>query len=108
MPKTRTMPTSTTRLSTPSTQRNTPDTDVPIRPVTECNSELPLTTGPASALTPIDNSRASPKTIVEWPSENQKPTDSGFGSGRSASSLRVALSTAAMWSASKACRSPKV
>ena len=47
-----------------------------------------------------------PKTIVEWPSENQKPTDSGrvFSS----MSLRVVLSIAAMWSTSNACRIPSV
>ena len=52
----------------------------------------------------------SANTIVEWPSENQNPTDSGRGppSARSSSSLRVVLSTAAMWSASNACRSPNV
>ena len=35
-------------------------------------------TGPASAFTPTDSRNASPNTIVEWPSENQKPTDSGL------------------------------
>jgi hypothetical protein len=50
--------------------------------------------------------------MVEWPRENQNPTDSGRrrtpDPARSVSSLRVVLSTAAMWSASKAWRNPKV
>ena len=41
----------------------------------------------------------------ECPSENQNPTDSGRLP--SAMSLRVVLSIAAMWSASKACRMPR-
>ncbi len=49
---------------------------------------------------------ASEKTIVEWPSEKKKPTPSErLPSWRS---FRVVLSIAAMWSASKACRSPNV
>ena len=46
--------------------------------------------------------------MVEWPRENQKPTESGLRPVSSASSLRVVLSTAAMWSASKAWRRPNV
>ena len=45
-------------------------------------------------------------TIVEWPRANQNPTDTGRLP--SASSLRVVLSIAAMWSASNACRIPSV
>ena len=45
-------------------------------------------------------------TTLEWPSANQKPTDTGRLP--SAISLRVVLSMAAMWSASKACRMPSV
>lgn len=44
--------------------------------------------------------------MLEWPSENQKPTDSGRCP--SLISLRVVLSIAAMWSASNACRMPSV
>jgi hypothetical protein len=46
------------------------------------------------------------KTPEEWPRENQNPTDSGRLP--SDISLRVVLSIAAMWSASKACRMPRV
>ena len=45
-------------------------------------------------------------TTLEWPRANQKPTDTGRLP--SAISLRVVLSIAAMWSASKACRMPSV
>jgi hypothetical protein len=49
---------------------------------------------------------ASEKTMVEWPSEKKKPTPSDrLPSWRN---LRVVLSIAAMWSASKACRRPNV
>ena len=55
---------------------------------------------------PSENRNASRKTIVEWPSEKKNPTPSGRWP--SAISLRVVLSIAPMWSASKACRSPSV
>ena len=46
------------------------------------------------------------KTTDEWPRLNQKPTL--IGRWPSAMSLRVVLSMAAMWSASNACRMPRV
>ena len=49
---------------------------------------------------------ARAKTTDEWPSEKKKPTLSGRLP--SLTSLRVVLSIAAMWSASKACRMPRV
>lgn len=51
-------------------------------------------------------SAASTTTTLEWPSANQNPTDTGRLP--SAISLRVVLSIAAMWSASNACRIPRV
>ncbi len=51
-------------------------------------------------------SNASTTTTAEWPMANQKPTE--MGRLPSAISLRVVLSMAAMWSASKACRMPNV
>ncbi len=62
----------------PRIHRNTPDTDAPTTPVTECRPELSFVTGPTRVFTPSDSRKASPKTIVEWPSENQKPTESGL------------------------------
>ncbi len=49
---------------------------------------------------------AKTKTIEEWPREKKNPTDSGRLP--SPTSLRVVLSIAAMWSASNACRMPRV
>ena len=55
---------------------------------------------------PSASSATSTNTTVECPRENQNPTDTGRLP--SAISLRVVLSIAAMWSASKACRMPRV
>ena len=76
--KTPRMPTRTTRLSRPMTHRNTPETDAPITPVAAWSVDPSWVTGPASALTPSESSRARAKTIVECPRENQKPTESGL------------------------------
>ena len=75
-------------------------------PVTECSVEPSSSTGPASALTPTESSSASTKTTVECPSEKKNPTLSGRWP--SCMNLRVVLSIAAMWSASKAWRMPSV
>ena len=79
---------------------------VPIRPAVCCRAEASFSTWPARARTPKASSRQSANTTLEWPRENQKPTDSGRLP--SAISLRVVLSIAAMWSASKAWRMPSV
>ena len=79
---------------------------MPIQLVTWCRLEPSLLTGPASVRMPTANRNASANTIVECPSENQKPTLSGRLP--SAISLRVVLSIAEMWSASNAWRSPSV
>jgi hypothetical protein len=55
---------------------------------------------------PKFSSTASTNTTLEWPSEKKNPTDSGRLP--SFTSLRVVLSIAAMWSASTACRMPRV
>jgi hypothetical protein len=67
---------------------------VPIQPVTWWRLESPRWTGPASDLMPMASRKASAKTIVECPSENQKPTLSGRLP--SDISLRVVLSIAEM------------
>ena len=79
---------------------------MPISPVAECSVEPSSCTWPASARTPTAKSSASAKTTVECPSEKKNPTPSGRWP--SFMSLRVVLSIAAMWSASKAWRSPRV
>src|SRR4051795_4461710 len=101
--KTPRMPIKTIRLSRPSTHKNTPETPAPMTPVAEWSVEESSVTGPARALTPSESSRARAKTMVEWPRENQKPTDSGLRSVSSARSLRVGLAAAAMWAAAWAC-----
>lgn len=103
---TETIPTSTTRLSTPIRTRNTPEITVPATPVTCCSSDDSSSSCPASERTPSASSATSTNTTEEWPSENQKPIETGRPP--SASCLRVVLSMAAMWSGSKACRMPRV
>ena len=58
-------------------------------PVTECSSEPSSSTCPASAFTPTESRNASANTIVEWPRENQNPTDSGLRRGRRPASAGV-------------------
>ena len=55
---------------------------------------------------PKFSSTASTNTTLEWPREKKNPIDSGRLP--SPTSLRVVLSIAAMWSASNACRMPRV
>ena len=86
--------------------RNVPDTVVPTIPVTLCSPELSFLTCSSKARMPKFSSSARTNTIVEWPREKKNPTDSGRLP--SLTSLRVVLSIAAMWSASKACRMPRV
>ena len=76
------------------TSRKVPDTATPATPVIRCRSEPSSATCPARARTPSAISTTSANTIVEWPRENQKPTD--IGRCGSAISLRVVLSIAAM------------
>ena len=50
-------------------------------------------------------------TTLEWPREKKNPNPNGRGAPvpcRSPSTLRVVLSIAEMWSASNACRRPRV
>ena len=61
-------------------------------------------TRPEANLAPVATTTAITNTTLEWPRENQKPTDSGRWP--SPVSLRVVPSMTAMWSASKACRTP--
>ena len=86
--------------------RNVPETVGPIRPVAWCSQEASSLTAPLSPRTPSVKPIASRNTIVECPSEKKKPTLTGRWP--SVMSLRVVLSIAPMWSASKAWRSPSV
>ena len=77
-----------------------------MRLVQWCSPELLFFTWPSRYRMPRLSSTARANTTEEWPSENQKPTLRGRLP--SAISLRVVLSIAEMWSASKACRMPRV
>ncbi len=82
--------------------RKPPDTRVPMIPPVPWNDfwkDLALETTRARAVTKVN-------TTVEWPREKKKPT--ARGRLPFCSRYRVVSSTAEMWSASKACRSPKV
>ncbi len=81
-----------------------PATTEPIRPKVCSIAELSSWTGPTTARTPSASRNARPNTTLECPSENQNPDDKVRVP--SPTSLRVVLSITAMWSASKACRTP--
>ena len=79
---------------------------VPTMVVAECRPEDCWLTWRLRARMPKFRATASTKTMVEWPSEKKNPTPRGRWP--SWTSLRVVLSMAAMWSASKAWRMPRV
>ncbi len=90
----------------PIRSRNEPETVGPISPVAWCRLEPSFETSPLRPRMPIANPAASRNTTDEWPREKKKPTLSGRWP--SVISLRVVLSMAPMWSASKAWRIPSV
>jgi hypothetical protein len=92
------------RLRIPIRRRNEPDSAGPIALVASCKPDPSSATAPLNPRTPRVTIRASNSTTVECPSEKKKPTLRGRCP--SLISLRVELSIAPMWSASKACRSP--
>ena len=103
---TRTIPIRIPTLMAAMRNRNVPETSVPTTLVVCCSAELPSRTWLFSARMPKLSSTSRANTTLEWPSEKKNPTDSGRLP--SPTSLRVVLSMAAMWSASKACRMPSV
>ena len=98
------MPTADTRFISPMSSRKAPATSVPIRPRVCAALESPSCTTPATDRTPTASSRLATSTTDEWPRENQNPVLTA--DRPSPTSLRVVLSIEAMWSASKACRTP--
>jgi hypothetical protein len=86
--------------------KKNPDTSVPMMLVVYCKCEFAFLTWSSKARMPKFSSSASRNTTVEWPREKKNPTD--IGRSPSLTSLRVVLSIAAMWSASNACRIPRV
>ena len=103
--KMRTIPTRMIRFRIPISERNVPETTGPIRPVVRCSVESSFSTAPLRPRMPNTTRIPSRKTIVECPSEKKNPTLSGRWP--SFISLRVVLSIAPMWSASKACLMPE-
>ena len=75
-------------------------------PVVLCSAELLLLTARSRERMPKFKSTASTNTTEECPREKKKPVLRGRLP--SLTSLRVVLSMAAMWSASKAWRMPRV
>ena len=86
--------------------KKVPATLVPMIPVALCNPELSFLTWSSRARMPKFSSRASANTMEECPREKKNATDRDRLP--SWTSLRVVLSIAAMWSASNACRIPRV
>ena len=95
-----------TRFSAAMMYRKPPETPVADHAGHVVQRRAALLTGRPSARTPTANRNVSTNTTVECPSEKKNPTPSGRL--RSAMSLRVVLSIAEMWSASKAWRKPSV
>ena len=100
------IPTSAARLMSPMATRKIPDTVVPQMPVICCSVDWSSSIAPASARIPRASRATMMKTTELWPRLNQNPTLNGRLP--SVISFRVVLSMAAMWSASKACRRPRV
>ena len=66
------------RLMTAMTYRNVPETVVPIRPVTWCSRGVVVLDRVGQGLDARARAgRPARRRSLEWPSENQKPTDSG-------------------------------
>ena len=95
-----TIPTRITRLRMAIRYRNVPETRVPMIPPKVATVEFELLSWPMIARAANVSPIPSANTTDEWPSENQKPTESGRLP--SDMSLRVVLSIAEMWSASNA------
>ena len=104
--KTRTIPTSTTRFSAAIIHRNVADSTVPATPPAVSKPELGVTTALNTAFAAIVIPTPTTMITLECPSAKKNPVPSGRPP--SAISLRVELSIAAMWSASKAWRNPSV
>ena len=89
-------------LAAATVKRKNTETDVPISPPTRWNASKRLCSALAAKATPAE----AIATTEAWPSEKKKPTPTGRWP--SCISLRVTLSIAAIWSASTACRKPKL
>jgi hypothetical protein len=109
--KTRTIPARITRFSSPIRNRNDADTIVPKKPPRGSRGEPLFGTAGKTVLSATMMAAPIATTTLEWPKEKKNPKPNGRGLPvlcRSPSTLRVVLSTAETWSASKACRKPRV
>ena len=104
--KTFRMPASTTRLSAAIRYRNVAASEVPMTPPSVSYPELGSTTAPKTARAAMASPAPTTMMMEECPRAKKNPVPSGRLP--SAISLRVVLSIAEMWSASKACRAPSV
>ena len=99
------MPASTIRFSSAIRYRNPAETSVPAIPPAVSKAEFGLTTAPNTARAATTMPAPTAITTLAWPREKKNPEASGRWP--SAISLRVVLSMAEMWSASKACLNPR-
>ena len=79
---------------------------MPTIPPSVSYADVGLTTAPNTARAAIEMPTPTATMMLEWPSAKKNPVASGRWP--SAMSLRVTLSIAEMWSASNACRNPRV
>ena len=109
--KIRTIPARITRFSNPIRNKNEADTIVPARPPNRCRPvPVPVTAG-RTVFSATMMAAPIATTTVQWPREKKNPHPNGRGAPvpcRSPMILRVVLSIAEMWSASNACRRPRV
>ncbi len=104
--KTLTMPARTTRLSAAIRYRNVAASEVPMTPPSVSYPEFGSTMAPKTARAAMASPAPAAMMMEECPRAKKNPVPSGRWP--SAISLRVVLSIAEMWSASKACRAPSV
>ena len=91
--------------------RKDAETTVPNRPPNCSRPELLFDTAAKTVFSATMMAIPIATTMLEWPREKKKPNPNGRGRPvpcRSPRTLRVVLSIAEMWSASKACRRPRV
>ena len=104
--KTFRMPASTTRLSAAIRYRNVAASEVPMTPPRVSYPDFGSTMAPKTARAAMASPAPATMMMQECPRAKKNPVPSGRRP--SAVGLRVVLSIAEMWSASKACRAPRV
>ncbi len=108
---TRAIPARMTRFSSPISSRNEAETTVPANPPNRSSGDPASDTAAKTVFSATTMATPIATTTVEWPREKKNPNPNGRGCDvpcRSPSTFRVELSIAEMWSASNACRRPRV